>query len=101
MGADGNNSAVRQQCLGDGPPKYLGTALWRAYIPTPPAFWDYADSDNIQLLWLGDQKALFLWGLPGGRLATLATAAWPAEQVDVLADANYVQVCWVVCDVVV
>ncbi|GAB4822604.1 hypothetical protein N2152v2_009650 [Parachlorella kessleri] len=91
VGADGNNSAVRQQCLGDGPPEFLGTAMWRAFFPATPPFCDYPDSDSIQLQWLGERKALFLWGLPGGRLATLATSPWPAEKVDVLAEANYIQ----------
>lgn len=30
VGADGNQSAVREKLLGDGPPHFMGMAAWRA-----------------------------------------------------------------------
>lgn len=29
VGADGNQSGVRQQLFGDGPPSFMGTVIWR------------------------------------------------------------------------
>jgi 2-polyprenyl-6-methoxyphenol hydroxylase-like FAD-dependent oxidoreductase len=42
VGADGNQSGVRAQLLGDGPPTYTGLAVWRGQCPVP-AGWPHGD----------------------------------------------------------
>ena len=91
VGADGNMSAVRQQVLGDGPPQFLGTVIWRAFFPSLPPSWPCPDK-AASLHWMGAGKAVSAWGLPQGRLSILAVSPWPREEVDGLADMNYIQV---------
>ncbi|GAB4822622.1 hypothetical protein N2152v2_009668 [Parachlorella kessleri] len=89
VGADGNMSGVRQQVLGDGPPQFLGTVIWRAYFPALPPFWPH--TGRASLHWMGGPRAFSVWVLPQDRLSLLAVSPWPKEQVEALADKNYIQ----------
>ncbi|CAL8461953.1 g1484 [Coccomyxa elongata] len=54
IGADGYFSAVREQCLGDGPPDFAGTVCWRARVemkkPLEYSSW-YFGAEKVGLLY--------------------------------------------------
>lgn len=61
IGADGAQSGVREQLLGDGPPQYLGSAIWRGVAPLPP-WWP---GPGAYCLWLQQPRILRAFPLPG------------------------------------
>ena len=75
VGADGANSAVRAQLLGDGEPRYSGYVGYRAIIDTPPAEFP----PGLFRLYYGLQGAWILFYHVGkGRLYWLALSKQPA-----------------------
>ncbi|KAI3424950.1 hypothetical protein D9Q98_008332 [Chlorella vulgaris] len=90
VGCDGGQSAVRKQCIGDGPPVFAGAAIWRAVLP-PPDWWPTNASDY---LFYGEAPTMFTaYKLHGGSLSWLGVAPWPEERLEEIggAGAAYVQ----------
>lgn len=99
VGADGNQSAVRAQLLGDGPPTYSGLSVWRGQCPVPP---DWPHGDKLLTGWgkgrfitlvvkLGGTRCGGGGGgagaesSPTGVLAWQCFAPWPEDRLDELA----------------
>lgn len=64
LGCDGGQSAVREAMLADGPPTYLGLAIWRAARPKPDSWSEsYASfggvGQNLITTDLGDGKMVW------------------------------------------
>ncbi|KAL4444569.1 hypothetical protein ABPG77_002386 [Micractinium sp. CCAP 211/92] len=78
VGADGGQSAVREALLGDGPPQFLGMAIWRAVRPPPPGWAHDAATWGV----IG--KALTTSVLQGGELSWQAFSPWPADQLHLI-----------------
>ncbi|KAL4444570.1 hypothetical protein ABPG77_002387 [Micractinium sp. CCAP 211/92] len=74
VGADGGQSAVREALLGDGPPLFLGMAIWRAVRPVPP------DWPEVYATYGGLGKVLITSVLKDGEMAWQAFSPWPADQ---------------------
>ncbi|GMH39906.1 hypothetical protein BSKO_07810 [Bryopsis sp. KO-2023] len=87
IGADGNQSQVRQHLLNDGLPRFLGVAVWRGQIE-PPASWNH--HTNLLTGYNKKNQLFLVVRLADGRLAWQAYADWPAESLDVLVSARYV-----------
>ena len=84
IGADGNQSGVRSELLGDGPPAYSGLSVWRGQCDTPED-WP-ADFEKPLLLGWGKGKFIMLVvKLGGGRLAWQCFAPWPEARLGELA----------------
>ena len=49
IGCDGNRSAVREACLGDGPPAFMGDCIWRGMAPLP----DWFEVSLASCIWAG------------------------------------------------
>ncbi|KAL4449444.1 hypothetical protein ABPG77_007088 [Micractinium sp. CCAP 211/92] len=78
IGADGGQSAVRQALLGDGPPEFLGMAIWRAVRPRPPGWTD----DHA--IWGGIGQAVMVTALQGGLLCWQIFFPWPADKLELI-----------------
>ncbi|KAL4459092.1 hypothetical protein ABPG75_013957 [Micractinium tetrahymenae] len=77
VGCDGAQSAVRQQLLVDGPPDYLGSAIWRGVAPLP-GWWP---GPGTYCLWLRQPLIVRAFPLPGrGTVVWQAYAPWPAAR---------------------
>ncbi|KAL4447957.1 hypothetical protein ABPG75_005176 [Micractinium tetrahymenae] len=81
IGCDGEQSAVREQLVGDGPPQFLGRAVWRAVRPRP-ADWP-VEKGFVGWGGLGQPSCLtHTIGEDGGMLSWQAFAPWPADRLD-------------------
>ncbi|KAI3426504.1 hypothetical protein D9Q98_008869 [Chlorella vulgaris] len=81
VGCDGGQSLVRNALLDDGPPNYLGVAIWRAVRPVP-ADWPI-DHGWVSYGALGTSSILTST-LGNGTLAWQAFVPWPADQLGVI-----------------
>ncbi|CAK0782174.1 hypothetical protein CVIRNUC_005595 [Coccomyxa viridis] len=81
---DGNLSAVRQQMLGDGLPRFAGVAVWRANGMRPD-FWP-ADAPSGLLNWTDEEekRMLTMYALSGNKLTWMAATVWPSHKQDQL-----------------
>ena len=77
VAADGLNSAVRAQLLGDGPPRYAGYTSWRGV--TPPC--DLVPAGATSESW-GPGARFGIVPIGGGRVYWFATANAPAGGTD-------------------
>lgn len=88
IGADGNQSLVRQLCLGDGPPKFNRRAFWRGQAPVPQD-WPYIN--NLSSWFFdGPQAFMHVVRLRDGYLAWTAASRWPQEDLGKLSSRRYV-----------
>ncbi|KAL4443809.1 hypothetical protein ABPG75_011546 [Micractinium tetrahymenae] len=78
IGADGGQSAVRQALLGDGPPQFLGMAIWRAVRPRPAGWTD----DHA--VWGGIGQSIMVTALQGDLLCWQAFRPWPADKLHLI-----------------
>ncbi|KAL4436597.1 hypothetical protein ABPG75_003736 [Micractinium tetrahymenae] len=76
--ADGGQSAVREALLADGPPQFLGMAIWRAVRPVPAGWPEDAATWGV----IG--QSLTAAVLQDGELAWQAFAPWPADQLHMI-----------------
>ncbi|KAI7839966.1 hypothetical protein COHA_006287 [Chlorella ohadii] len=80
VGADGGQSTVRSQAIGDGPPLFLGLALWRAIVP-PPDWWPRDDPGLCQIYGV-PPLTLGIGSMAHEQLYWSAAAPWPEERLD-------------------
>ncbi|KAL4425131.1 hypothetical protein ABPG77_008236 [Micractinium sp. CCAP 211/92] len=81
IGCDGGQSAVREQLIGDGPPQFLGMAVWRATRPRP-ADWPV---ETGSVTWLTPQKPGCMThtiGEDGAMLTWQAFSPWPVDRLE-------------------
>ncbi|PRW39250.1 FAD NAD(P)-binding domain-containing [Chlorella sorokiniana] len=79
IGADGAQSGVRQQLLEDGPPSFLGSAIWRGVAPEP-SWWP---GPGTYCIWLQQPRILRAFSLPGtGLVVWQAFAPLPAARLE-------------------
>ncbi|KAL4436596.1 hypothetical protein ABPG75_003735 [Micractinium tetrahymenae] len=78
IGADGGQSAVREALLADGPPQFLGMAIWRAVRPVP------SDWPEVYATYGGLGKAFITSVLKDGEMAWQGFAPWSADELDVI-----------------
>ncbi len=69
IGAEGLNSAIRAQMLGDGPPRISGHATYRSVIPTDQMPMDLRW--NAATLWAGPKCHIVHYPLKGGQVYNL------------------------------
>lgn len=87
IGADGGQSAVRQALLQDGPPQFLGMAIWRAVRPRPPGWTD----DHA--VWGGVGRGVMVTSLQNDLICWQAFYPWPADKLDLIGGSrrSYIQ----------
>lgn len=85
IGADGNQSNVRECVLKDGPPNFLNTVVWRGQTSTPD---DWPHDDNLLTGW-GHEGKLFLAVKMVNKLAWQAYAPLAAEDLKTLSTGRY------------
>jgi 2-polyprenyl-6-methoxyphenol hydroxylase-like FAD-dependent oxidoreductase len=89
IGADGNQSVVRQAVLGDGPPHFSNKAVWRGQT-TVPAAWPYHDQRSSWFL--GPAGSLIhAVQLGEGYMAWTVSLAWAPERVAELGSGRYIE----------
>eukprot|EP00245_Coleochaete_scutata_P002224 TRINITY_DN1293_c0_g1_i2.p1 TRINITY_DN1293_c0_g1~~TRINITY_DN1293_c0_g1_i2.p1 ORF type:complete len:576 (-),score=70.47 TRINITY_DN1293_c0_g1_i2:248-1858(-) len=89
IGADGNQSAVRQIILNDGPPLFLNTAVWRGQCAIPQD-WEFKEKGVLGVMDRQTSNLFMVVALPGDILAWQLMSPWPAERLKELSSARYV-----------
>lgn len=79
VGADGSQSGVRAQLLGDGPPLFADTAIWRAVQPRPS--WWFPEP-GAYCIFGTPPHMMLCFGLVDGSVAWQAFGPWPRERLD-------------------
>ncbi|MFJ6937516.1 FAD-dependent monooxygenase [Streptomyces sp. NPDC101132] len=77
IGADGINSAIRAQLVGDGAPRISGITVYRAVIPmaeVPAELRERAHTDRAVAWWAGPHCHLVHYPIAGGRHLNLAAS---------------------------
>ncbi|GAQ92475.1 zeaxanthin epoxidase [Klebsormidium nitens] len=86
VGADGNQSQLRQHILGDGPSSSMGVGLFRALLPRPEKW----IAPNSATIWAGPKQAFRTAVFQGDVATWTGIVPWPAEEEHLLQGRAYI-----------
>ncbi|GMH38809.1 hypothetical protein BSKO_06707 [Bryopsis sp. KO-2023] len=87
IGADGNQSVVREFVLEDGPPQFLNTVVWRGQADRPS---DWSHDNNLLTGWNRGSQLMLVVKLAENRLAWQAFSPVSPEDLESLSTDRYV-----------